>query len=47
MPEPYVKHASPSTPPDYFPVEAAGLRAPVATVVGEVVRLRGTLRWFD
>jgi fructosamine-3-kinase len=26
MPEPYVKHASPSTPPDYFPVEAAGLR---------------------
>jgi siroheme synthase len=28
-------------------VEAAGLRAPVATVVGEVVRLRETLRWFD
>ena len=26
MPEPYVKHASPSTPPDYFPIEAAGLR---------------------
>jgi uroporphyrinogen III methyltransferase/synthase len=28
-------------------VEAAGLRAPVATVVGEVVRLRERLRWFD
>jgi fructosamine-3-kinase len=24
--EPYVKHGSPSTPPDYFAVEAAGLR---------------------
>jgi len=28
-------------------VAAAGLRAPVATVVGEVVALRETLRWFD
>jgi uroporphyrin-III C-methyltransferase len=28
-------------------VTAAGLRAPVATVIGEVVRLRETLRWFD
>jgi len=28
-------------------VEAAGLRAPVATVVGEVVRLREKLAWFD
>jgi len=28
-------------------VAAAGLQAPVATVVGEVVRLRETLRWFD
>jgi len=28
-------------------VAQAGLRAPVATVVGEVVRLRETLRWFD
>lgn len=28
-------------------VAAAGLRAPVATVIGEVVRLRETLRWFD
>ncbi|MCW2613123.1 MAG: uroporphyrin-III C-methyltransferase [Frankiales bacterium] len=28
-------------------VAEAGLRAPVATVVGEVVRLRETLRWFD
>ena len=28
-------------------VAAAGLRAPVATIVGEVVRLRETLRWFD
>ena len=28
-------------------VAAAGLRAPVATVVGEVVRLRETLQWFD
>lgn len=28
-------------------VAAAGLRAPVATVVGDVVRLRETLRWFD
>jgi uroporphyrin-III C-methyltransferase len=28
-------------------VAAAGLHAPVATVVGEVVRLRETLRWFD
>jgi uroporphyrin-III C-methyltransferase len=27
-------------------VERAGLRAPVATVVGEVVRLRETLQWF-
>jgi uroporphyrinogen III methyltransferase/synthase len=27
-------------------VAAAGLKAPVATVVGEVVRLRETLRWF-
>jgi uroporphyrin-III C-methyltransferase len=27
-------------------VATAGLRAPVATVVGEVVRLRETLRWF-
>ena len=27
-------------------VAAAGLRAPVATVVGEVVRLRETLQWF-
>ena len=28
-------------------VAAAGLRAPVATVIGEVVRLRDALRWFD
>ena len=28
-------------------VAEAGLRAPVATVVGEVVSLRETLRWFD
>ena len=28
-------------------VAAAGLKAPVATVVGEVVNLRETLRWFD
>jgi uroporphyrinogen III methyltransferase/synthase len=28
-------------------VAAAGLVAPVATVVGEVVRLRERLRWFD
>ena len=28
-------------------VTAAGLQAPVATVVGDVVRLRETLRWFD
>ena len=28
-------------------VAEAGLHAPVATVVGEVVRLRETLRWFD
>ena len=28
-------------------VAAAGLRAPVATVIGDVVRLRDTLRWFD
>ncbi len=28
-------------------VARAGLRAPVATVIGEVVRLRQTLRWFD
>ena len=28
-------------------VAAAGLHAPVATVIGEVVRLRETLRWFD
>jgi len=28
-------------------VRAAGLTAPVATVIGEVVRLRQTLRWFD
>ena len=28
-------------------VAAAGLKAPVATVIGEVVRLRETLRWFD
>jgi len=28
-------------------VAAAGLQAPVATVIGEVVRLRETLRWFD
>jgi uroporphyrin-III C-methyltransferase len=27
-------------------VAAAGLRAPVVTVVGEVVRLRETVRWF-
>ena len=27
-------------------VEAAGLRAPVATVVGDVVRLRESLSWF-
>jgi siroheme synthase len=27
-------------------VARAGLRAPVATVVGEVVRLRETLQWF-
>jgi uroporphyrin-III C-methyltransferase len=28
-------------------VAAAGLRAPVATVVGDVVRLRDRLAWFD
>ena len=28
-------------------VAAAGLKAPVATVVGEVVNLRETLRWFE
>jgi uroporphyrinogen III methyltransferase/synthase len=28
-------------------VAVAGLRAPVATVIGEVVRLRERLRWFD
>ena len=28
-------------------VATAGLQAPVATVVGDVVRLRETLRWFD
>jgi uroporphyrinogen III methyltransferase/synthase len=28
-------------------VAAAGLQAPVATVIGEVVRLRDRLRWFD
>ncbi|UBV43073.1 uroporphyrinogen-III C-methyltransferase [Deinococcus taeanensis] len=28
-------------------VRAAGLEAPAVTVVGEVVRLRDTLRWFD
>ena len=28
-------------------VALAGLHAPVATVIGEVVRLRETLRWFD
>ncbi|ADV66108.1 uroporphyrinogen-III C-methyltransferase [Deinococcus maricopensis] len=28
-------------------VERAGLEAPAITVVGEVVRLRDTLRWFD
>ena len=28
-------------------VSQAGLHAPVATVIGEVVRLRETLRWFD
>lgn len=28
-------------------VAEAGLTAPVATVIGEVVRLRETLRWFD
>ena len=28
-------------------VEAAGLEAPAVTVVGEVVRLREQLRWFD
>jgi hypothetical protein len=28
-------------------VAAAGLRAPVATVIGDVVRLRDALRWFD
>ena len=28
-------------------VAQAGLHAPVATVIGEVVRLRETLRWFD
>ncbi len=28
-------------------VAAAGLQAPVATVIGDVVRLRETLRWFD
>jgi siroheme synthase len=27
-------------------VEAAGLKAPVATVIGEVVRLREKLEWF-
>ena len=28
-------------------VAAAGLRAPVATVIGDVVRLRDRLRWFE
>ncbi|PNY82064.1 uroporphyrinogen-III C-methyltransferase [Deinococcus koreensis] len=28
-------------------VQEAGLEAPAVTVVGEVVRLRGSLRWFD
>jgi uroporphyrin-III C-methyltransferase len=28
-------------------VRAADLRAPMTTVIGEVVRLRETLRWFD
>ncbi|MCW2681679.1 MAG: hypothetical protein JWM62_3080 [Frankiales bacterium] len=28
-------------------VAEAGVRAPVTTVVGDVVRLRETLRWFD
>jgi uroporphyrinogen III methyltransferase / synthase len=28
-------------------VERAGLEAPAVTVVGEVVKLRGSLRWFD
>lgn len=28
-------------------VKAAGFKAPAVTVVGEVVRLRDTLRWFD
>lgn len=28
-------------------VQSAALRSPVATVVGDVVRLRETLRWFD
>jgi uroporphyrin-III C-methyltransferase len=28
-------------------VAAAGLRAPVTTVIGDVVQLRETLRWFD
>jgi len=28
-------------------VAAAGLEAPVATVIGDVVRLRAALRWFD
>lgn len=36
-PEPYVKHASPSTPPDYFPVEAAGLRWLAAVPDGAAV----------
>ena len=37
MPEPYAKHASPSTPPDYFPVEAAGLRWLAAVPDGAAV----------
>lgn len=37
MPEPYVKHASPSTPPHYFPVEAAGLRWLAAAPDGAAV----------
>ena len=37
MPEPYVKHASPSTPPDYFGVEAAGLRWLAAAPDGAAV----------
>ena len=37
MPESYVKHASPSTPPHYFPVEAAGLRWLAAAPDGAAV----------